>query len=445
MKDVIEYLLKLLNDSDYIVTAISGGPDSMCLLDILIKVRKSKKVNIVVAHVNHNVRVAESEFEKVQVENYCKDNNLIFEYMKIEKYENTNFHDYARSVRYNFFNKLVKKYNAKYLMTAHHGDDLMETVLMRIVRGSSLSGYAGFNKESKLKDYKIIRPLITKTKLEIQNYMDSNNLWYAIDKSNSKDVYTRNRYRKYILPKLKDENENVHLKFLKFSEKISEVSNFLEKYTNKVYDELIKDKKINIKSLLKEDKIVIDNVLSKYLYSFYKNNIHLINDINIETIYNCMNNKKSSLSIDLPGNFRFIKSYNLGYIMSDENKTIYKYKLKDSINIKGYGTIKKLESSKETDNNILYLDSNDIALPLYVRCRKIGDKMHVKNMKELKKVKNIFIDCKIPIELRDTYPIVVDSNDNILWIPGLKKSQFDRKNSTKYDIILKYEQERMFL
>ena len=66
-------------------------------------------------------------------------------------------------------------------------------------------------------------------------------------------------------------------------------------------------------------------------------------------------------------------------------------------------------------------------------------------MKELKKVKNIFIDCKIPIELRDTYPIVVDSNDNILWIPGLKKSQFDRKNSTKYDIILKYEQERMFL
>ena len=149
MKDVIEYLLKLLNDSDYIVTAISGGPDSMCLLDILIKVRKSKKVNIVVAHVNHNVRVAESEFEKVQVENYCKDNNLIFEYMKIEKYENTNFHDYVRSVRYNFFNKLVKKYNAKYLMTAHHGDDLMETVLMRIVRGSSLSGYAGFNKESK--------------------------------------------------------------------------------------------------------------------------------------------------------------------------------------------------------------------------------------------------------------------------------------------------------
>lgn len=445
MKDVIEYLLKIIDENDYIVTAISGGPDSMCLLDMLIKVRKLKNINIVVAHVNHNVRVVESEFEKIQVEKYCKANNLIFEYMKIEKYENTNFHDYARNIRYNFFNELVNKYKAKYLMTAHHGDDLMETVLMRIVRGSSLSGYSGFIKENDMGSYKTVRPLITKTKLEIQNYMDSNNLWYAIDKSNLKDVYTRNRYRKYILPKLKDENQNVHLKFLKFSEKINEVSNFLEKYVNKVYDNIIKDKKINIKSLLKEDRIIIDNILSKYLYRFYKNSIHLINDINIETVYNCINNTKANISIDLPGNFRFIKSYNLGYIIIDENKTIYKYKIVDNIHIKGYGTIKKLESSNETDNNILYLDSNDVSLPLYVRCRKIGDKMHVKNMKELKKVKNIFIECKIPAESRDMYPIVVDSNDNILWIPGLKKSQFDRKNSTKYDIILKYEQERMFL
>ncbi len=445
MKDVIEYLLKILDKNDCVVTAISGGPDSMCLLDILVKVRKIKNINIVVAHVNHNVRVAESEFEKNQVEKYCKDNNIIFEYMKIEKYENTNFHDYARNIRYNFFNKLVNKYTAKYLMTAHHGDDLMETVLMRIVRGSSLSGYSGFIKENDMGSYKIVRPLITKTKLEIQNYMDSNNLWYAIDKSNLKDVYTRNRYRKYILPKLKDENQNVHLKFVKFSEKINEVSNFLEKYVNKTYDVVVKDEKINIKLLLKEDKIVIDNIVSKYLYSFYKNDIHLINDINIETIYTCISNKKSNVSIDLPGRYKFIKSYNLGYIITDENKAFYKYIIEDTTNIKGYGVIKKIESSNETDNNILYLDSSEISLPLYVRCRKIGDKMHVKNMKELKKVKNIFIDCKIPIESRDMYPIVVDSNDNILWIPGLKKSQFDRKNSIKYDIILKYEQERMFL
>lgn len=438
MKDVIEYLLNLLNDDDIIVAAISGGPDSMCLLDVLMNVKKNRKLKIVVAHVNHNVR-KESEDEKLEVEKYCHDNNLIFEYMKIEKYGTDNFHDYARTVRYNFFDELVNKYKAKYLMTAHHGDDLIETILMRIVRGSSISGYAGFLRENTFDNYTVIRPLITKTKLEISNYMDDNNLWYAIDKSNLKDVYTRNRYRKYILPKLKDENKNVHLKFLKFSERISEISNFLEKYTEKKYNELIVSEKIKIPELLKEDKVVIDNILSRYLYHFYKNRIHLISDVNIDSIYKCIINKKSNLSIDLPGNFKFIKSYKMGYIIRDDTKETYKYKIENTVYIDGYGAIKKLNTSKETDNNIIYLDSSEVKLPLYVRCRKSGDRMHVKNMSVKKRVKNIFIDCKVPTYMRDNYPIVVDSLDNILWIPGLKKSQFDRKNSTKYDIILKYE------
>ena len=307
------------------------------------------------------------------------------------------------------------------------------------IGGSSLSGYAGFLKENNIGKYTVVRPLITKTKLEIQEYMDNNNLWYAIDKSNLKDVYTRNRYRKYILPKLKDENKNVHLKFLKFSEKLNELSNFLEKYTDDVYRSIIKEKKINIKALLKEDKVVIDNILSRYLYNFYKNNIYMINDVNIDAIYKCIINKRSNVIIDLPGNYKFIKSYSFGYILRDDTKEAYKYKINDEVHINGYGVIKRLSSSNETDNNIIYLDSAEISLPLFVRSRKVGDKMLVKNMHFEKRVKNIFIDCKIPLDIRDNYPIVVDSLDNILWIPGLKKSQFDRKNSTKYDIILKYE------
>lgn len=206
MQEVITYLNKLMSNGDKIVVAVSGGPDSMFLLDVLQKIRKSKTFDIVVAHVNHNVR-RESYEEAECVKEYCEKNNMIFEYMIIYKYGTDNFHDYARTVRYNFFESLVDKYNAKYLMTAHHGDDLMETILMRIVRGSTVSGYAGFNRETKFDNYTIIRPLITLTKKEIQEYMDNNNLWYAVDISNMKDVYTRNRYRKYILPKLKEENK----------------------------------------------------------------------------------------------------------------------------------------------------------------------------------------------------------------------------------------------
>ena len=439
MSDVYKYLSDLLKDNDIVVTAISGGPDSMCLLDILLKVKEKKNIKIVVAHVNHNVRI-ESEDEYIKVKDYCETNDILFEGMKIEKYTKDNFHDYARTVRYNFFNRLVDKYGAKYLMTAHHGDDLTETVLMRIVRGSNINGYSGFVKYRECENYVLVRPLIEKTKQEIQDYMDKNNLWYAIDKSNQKDVYTRNRYRKYILPKLKEEDKNVHLKFLKFSNKINDVSNFLEKYTEKKYNRIVSLNKIDIHLLKREEKVIIDNILSRYLKEYYKNDIYMINDANTSAIYNCIMSEKSSMVIDIPGNFKFIKSYDYAYIIKRLENVKYKYKLENSININGFGTIEYVSSSNETNNNIIYLNSKEVELPIYVRSRKNGDRICVKNMNEKKKVKSIFIDSKIPIDLRDKYPIVVDNNDEILWIPGLKKSKFDRKNTKTYDIIIKYNQ-----
>ena len=435
MQEVLDYLDGLVSNNDKIVVAVSGGPDSMFLLDALLKVRKSKTFDIIVAHVNHNVR-AESYDEAKKVEEYCKNNNMIFEYMIIDKYGADNFHDYARTVRYKFFESLVVKYNAKYLLTAHHGDDLMETILMRIVRGSTVAGYTGFNRETKLGSYCIIRPLITMTKLEIEEYMNKNNLWYAVDSSNKKDVYTRNRYRKYILPKLKEENKKVHKKFLKFSNKIKSVSDFFDKYVDGRYSEIVVKDKLCLKLLLKEDKVVIESILSKYLSNFYKDNIYMITDKNMSTLYNCIISNKSNVVVDIPGNFKFVKSYNNAYIVTDDKKESYKYEIKNSVHINGYGVIKRVDESTKTDNYVTYLDSSMIKLPLYVRNRKAGDKMVIKNMDVAKRIKNIFIDSKVPIDKRDNYPIVVDSNDEIIWLPGLKKSKFDSKNLGKYDIIL---------
>ena len=435
MQEVLDYLDRLVSNNDKIVVAVSGGPDSMFLLDMLLKVRKSKNFDIIVAHVNHNVR-AESYDEAKMVEEYCKNNNMIFEYMIIDKYGTDNFHDYARTVRYKFFESLVSKYKAKYLLTAHHGDDLMETILMRIVRGSTVSGYTGFNRETNLGNYSIIRPLITMTKQEIEEYMNKKNLWYAVDMSNKKDVYTRNRYRKYILPMLKEENKNVHKKFLKFSNKIRSVSDFFNKYVDGRYNEIVTKDKLDLKLLLKEDKIVVESILSKYLYKYYKDNIYMITDKNMSTIYNCIMSNKSNVVIDIPGNFKFVKSYTNAYIIKNDEKESYKYEIKSRVHINGYGVIKRVDNSTKTDNYVTYLDSSKIKLPLYVRNRKIGDKMVIKNMDVAKRIKNIFIDSKVPIDKRDNYPIVVDSNDEIIWLPGLKKSKFDSKSSEKYDIIL---------
>ena len=190
----------------------------MCLLEILNSLKDKYKLKLICAHVNHGLR-SESENEKNFVENYCVINNIIFEYMKIDKYTNNKFSESeGRKKRYNFFNELMTKYQAKYLMTAHHGDDLIETIMMRIVRGSNLKGYAGILQINN----NIVRPLLYVSKKDILDYLREHNIEYVVDKSNDDEKYTRNRYRKQLLPFLKKEDINVHLKFLKYSQELQE-------------------------------------------------------------------------------------------------------------------------------------------------------------------------------------------------------------------------------
>ena len=146
MKEVYNLLTEKikLKKSDIIVIGVSAGPDSMALLYILNELKTNIGFKIIVAHINHNIRT-ESKEEEEFLNNYCQKLNLHLESMTITNYGDDNFHNEARNIRYRFYDELVKKYGANYLMTGHHGDDLIETVLMRIVRGSTLKGYSGFN------------------------------------------------------------------------------------------------------------------------------------------------------------------------------------------------------------------------------------------------------------------------------------------------------------
>ena len=152
MDKAYEFLCNELGISygDALVVACSGGPDSMALLHMLCRLKKALDIEIVCVQVNHNTGRAGQKEEQDFVMGYCRNNNIVFEGMTIEDYGDDNFHNEARTKRYNYFGEIVKKYNAKYLFTAHHGDDLTETILMRIVRGSTLRGYSGFSQISYL-------------------------------------------------------------------------------------------------------------------------------------------------------------------------------------------------------------------------------------------------------------------------------------------------------
>ena len=187
---------------EYIVVGVSSGPDSMALLHIL---KNNLKNKIVCAHINHNVRKESNEEEKY-LKKYCQDNNITFECMKIEKYEKKNFENEAREKRYTFYGKILNKYHSHYLFLAHHGIDLIETILMKIKRGSNLEGYAGIREVSTLDNYKIIRPLLSLTKKDLIQYNKDNNIKYYVDHTNSDTKYTRNRYRMNIIPLLEEED-----------------------------------------------------------------------------------------------------------------------------------------------------------------------------------------------------------------------------------------------
>ena len=256
MNYVYKFIEKLNINNKTIIAAVSGGPDSMLLLEILLELKDKLNFKIVVAHVHHNLRI-ESDVEAKEVEKYCKNNNLIFEMKKIEEYPNGKFsEEVARKIRYEFFDEIIKKYNSDILFTAHHGDDLIETVLMRLTRGSSLKGYAGFESISNDRGYKIARPLIYLTKQEIENILNEKGIWYAKDMSNDSDKYTRNRYRKHILPELKKENNNIHYKFIEYNQKLLMANEYLKKESDKYYKECNVNNEIKVDKFNKLDEVI---------------------------------------------------------------------------------------------------------------------------------------------------------------------------------------------
>lgn len=437
MNDILEKLKLEIPDNSSVVIATSGGPDSMVLLTLLSTVKKEKNLKLVCAHVNHKLR-KESDEEAKMVKKYCEKNNIIFEYMTIDEYKG-NTENYAREKRYEFFDKLIKKYSSPYLLTAHHGDDLTETIMMRLIRGSSLKGYAGFSEITEKNGYKIMRPLITKTKEELLKYANDNHIPYALDKTNDSDVFTRNRIRKYILPRLKEENKNVHLKFLEFSKTLSETDDYFKNLIDKIIPNIYKENKLNVELFLKEEPLIQKKIISYILEKTYQNRINLINDNHVNNVLSTIKNNKPNQKLNLPDNKIFIKSYNNAWI--EENKTIetYDYILKDKLELPNNHVIEIISDTTDHSNFVTKINSKDVKLPLHIRTKKDGDKLILKGLNKTKKLKDIFIDEKISRPDRNTWPILTDDNDEIIWLPGLKKTKFDREKDQNYDIIVRYQ------
>ena len=438
MKETIAYLNSLLHPDDTIIIGLSGGPDSMCLLDIILKL--NIKLNIICAHINHNIR-KESKEELRFIEEYCKNKCLRLETTTFEKKNSTE--DYneleLREKRYKYFEELYKKYNASYLFTAHHGDDLIETILMRISRGSNLKGYSGFQAESIKNGMRVIKPLIFITKDDINKYNKEHNIPFVSDKTNEEDTYTRNRYRHNVLPFLKKETPNVHLKYMKFSRELMKYFDYVDKVVNQEIDNRYNKKVLNIYEFEKLDKLIQTKIIEYILDDNYIDNLYLVSDKHVDMILNIINNPKPNIEINLPDSLYIQKSYDrLKITRNKTNNKAYKLPLEKETELPNGKRILIVDDIKGNSNYCTKLNSKELVMPLYVRTRENGDKMVIKNMENYKKLKDIYINSKLSKEERESQPVVIDSSGEIIWLPGLKKSKFDKAINENYDIILWY-------
>ncbi len=231
----------LINDGDSIVVGVSGGPDSITLLDILIKLQNKIKFNIVVAHINHMIRVEAIEDQKY-VEEYCKTKNIPF-YVKQEsveilaKNQKIGTEEAGRNLRYEFFNEILKKTNSNKIATAHTKNDNAETVLMNIIRGAGSSGIKGIEI---IREGKYIRPLLETNRIQIEEYCKKNHLKPRIDITNMENIYTRNKVRNLLIPYIQKQfNPNIIEAIDRLSSISKEENKYFENITKKTYEEIL--------------------------------------------------------------------------------------------------------------------------------------------------------------------------------------------------------------
>ena len=245
---LIEQVLKtikkynLIKPNDKIVCGVSGGPDSICMLDILRRIKEENKINfdIMVCHINHLIR-EEATVDEQYVENYCKKYSIPFYAKRIDvkkQAENTKqgTEETGRKVRYDFFGEIFQKEKATKIAIAHNKNDKIETMIMNIFRGSGISGLRGIEP---IRDNKFIRPLIECERVEIETYCEENELNPRIDKTNFINDITRNKIRNMVIPYIKNEfNPNIINTLNRLSDVITEEDEYMKKQTLDIYNKI---------------------------------------------------------------------------------------------------------------------------------------------------------------------------------------------------------------
>ena len=411
----------LIAPGDTVLVGVSGGADSVALLKSLINLKEILKIKkIAVCHINHNLRETAKRDEDF-VRDLCKRENIDFylknaDIKKEKKRLKVSEEEAGRIVRYEFFHKIKEETGATKIATAHNLNDQIETFFIRLLRGASSDGLVSVKP---IREDNVIRPLIETKREDIETYLNLEGQKFVTDETNFETDYLRNKIRLMLIPYLKenfDFSEQVIINTIDLFKKDSEY--ILNDAENLLNMGIIKDKGVEfpVDILLKTHDAVLSRALKIILKKLF--NI-TVSKTKLDSLIKIIKDAKTGKEIKLSSEVYGYIQYDKFIIKIKETKEEYSYDLSLGDNIVKEASF-IINVSEEIKNNKNSISVSDIS-GLKVRCKKEGDKVYIKNVGH-KKVKELFIDRKIPREERKTYPVIL-KNDEIIWIPNLYKKE----------------------
>ncbi len=453
LSTIVEY--QMIESGDILIVAVSGGADSVCLLKILHELKQYLNIKLIVAHFNHGLRPKEDEKETEFVSKIARRLSLpltLHKTNRITKESGFSIEEKARDIRYQFFQNVIGEYHAQKVALGHNMNDQTETVLMHILRGTGPTGLSGI---PPIRQNRFIRPLINITRDEIHAYLRQNDEPFMTDSSNLEKKYLRNKIRLELLPLLLQYQPRLIEHLSELALLCRKEDQFMEEEANKVFQKIISD---SSKSVLDLSLINFNDIsealqyrISRQAIKKVKGNLRKIDRGHIKTIIHLIKTDKPQAKLNLPENTIVKKIYTKLRFSSGEIAPTDHFSY--SINDMGRFQIQKINKiisfTEISKNDFMlsspsprdaFLDLEKLKWPLRVRNFRTGDKCIPLGMSDFKKVKDIFIDNKIPLEERKKIPILVSRND-IVWVSGIRiDDRYKIKQETKRILRCKVEE-----
>ncbi|MFW5991912.1 MAG: tRNA lysidine(34) synthetase TilS [Halanaerobiaceae bacterium] len=436
-----EYIFdkNLISRGDSILLAVSGGPDSLTMLDLFTRIKKELELDIVVFHLNHMFRPEadkDAEFVKEQADRYGL--KSVIEEFDVPDYiekKGLSPEEGAREVRFNLLTEWAHRLQTKKIVFGHNKDDLVETIFLNMIRGSGLKGLCGIEPISEYEDVLLIHPLLDIYRQEIEKYCQQRGLTPRSDSSNQHTIYTRNRVRHDLIPLIEKKiNPAVKEIMARMADHLRQEEYFLQDLAREAYNRAVikkMEKKLVLSlSVLQESHPVIRHRIIKQAVRKFKGNIKDFYTVHYRAVNRLIKKGETGKIIQLKGDLQVRRSYDRLILEQEKDIKVenYSYRLRvaGSVKVNNIRITSKIISKNSGWKNLALskknclVDLKSVELPLTVRNRREGDRFVPFGMNDFKKIKDFFIDEKIPAGERDKIPLIIDADGKIVWIAGYR-------------------------